>query len=68
LAILETDKHSRQELPIDAEKARHEASRYHRASLLIRDPMIEETLLARETELLKLAANLEAQAAKLTPD
>jgi len=30
--------------------------------------MIEETLLARETELRKLAANLEAQAAKLTPD
>lgn len=67
MTVLETDKHSQQGLLIDAAKARHEADRYHRASLLAHDSMVEATLMARETELLRLAENLEAQAAKLTP-
>ncbi len=51
----------------DAAKTRREADRYHRAAIIINDPMVEETLRAREIELIKLAESLEAQAAKLTP-
>lgn len=50
-----------------ADKARQQASRYHLPSLFIRDLMIEEILLADETEPLKLAESLEAQAARLMP-
>ena len=64
---MEPDKHSRNELLIDAAKARDEAARYHRAAVMMRDPLIEDTLLARETELLSLAETLEAQAGKLPP-
>lgn len=49
-----------------ADKARTEASRFHRAAIVINDPIVEETLLLRETELLKLADSFE-EAAKLSP-
>ncbi len=67
MQVSETDIRSRYVLLIEAEKARLEAERYHRATILVRDPVVEETLQARENELLTLAESLEARAAKLTP-
>ena len=65
---METNKPTWLELMADAAKARREADRYHRATIIINDPMVEETLRARETELIKLAESLEAQAAKVASD
>ncbi len=61
------DKLSAIEMLIEAATARQEAARYHRAAAMVRDPRAEELLQARETEFLKLAESLEAQATKLMP-
>jgi hypothetical protein len=63
---LEAEKRPREELLVKAAEARVEAARYHRAAVMINAPATEEALLARESELLKLAQSLEAQAAALS--
>jgi hypothetical protein len=52
-----------QEILAEAAKARQEASRFRRASLVISDEVVVESLKARASELETLAAMLEAQAA-----
>jgi hypothetical protein len=64
---LETDKRSREELLVDAAKARRDAQRHRTAALIVHDSLVEETLRTRADELITLAAILEAKASKITP-
>jgi hypothetical protein len=41
------DKRSREELLADAAKSRNEAQRFRRTAVLMNDPIIEATLIAR---------------------
>ena len=54
-----------QEILMEAARARQEASRFHRAALIISDELVVNSLKARAGELETLAAMLEAQAAKV---
>lgn len=54
-----------QEILTEAAKARQEASRFRRAALIISDELVVDSLKGRAGELERLAAMLEAQAAKV---
>jgi hypothetical protein len=59
---------TRMECLTEAAAARTEASRCHRAAVMVCDLVVEETLLDREIALLKLAESWETQAATLPAD
>jgi hypothetical protein len=64
----EVDNRTWQELQTDGVTARHQASRFRQAAIIIHDALVEEALRARAKELDTLAEILEAKAAKMTRD
>jgi hypothetical protein len=63
---MEPDNRTREELLADAATARHQASRFRQAAVIINDDLVESALQARARELDTLVALLEAKVEKMS--
>jgi hypothetical protein len=63
---MEPDNRTREELLADAATARHQASRFRQAAVIVNDDLVESALQARARELDTLVALLEAKVAKMS--